>query len=431
MDPVIVVGAGIAGLSCARALVRRGIETVVLEAGNRVGGVVQSERIDGFLVEHGPNTLLPTAHTFQMLEEIGLLDTLIAAPRKAARYVVIQGRLRKIPWGPLSIPGLLRALAEPFVRSKSPEDESVAAFFRRRLGREAHERLAAPFIGGIYAGNAEKLSVAAAFPRLVEIEREYGSIMAGMARGGSRKKGEQNSARKRRSVISSFPDGMQTLPQRMAEGIRVELNSHSVRIGKTAAAAATVLATPAYAAAEVVASYDPDLSEILQAIEYAPIVIATTTLSPENAEAAPQGFGYLAPPTERLNTLGTLFSSSLFPGRAPAGRGLLTSYLGGALKPEAFDWPDTRVWEAVCPELKRLLRLPASPEPLRIFRHRRGIPQYLIGHLRWRRTLDTQLKRTPGLFLTGNYLDGVSLPATLEHGEKTAAAVAEFLKAAR
>jgi oxygen-dependent protoporphyrinogen oxidase len=252
LDPVIVVGAGIAGLSCARALARRGIETVVIESGSRVGGVIQTERINGFLVERGPNSLLPTAPTFQLLEEIGLLDTLITANRNAARYVVVNGDLRKIPLGALSLQGMARALAEPFVRSKSHEDESVADFFRRRLGREAHDRLAAPFIGGIYAGNAEKLSIAAAFPRLVEMEREYGSIMAGMLRGsGKKKEGTARSTRRRRA-ISSFPEGMETLPQRMAEGLHVELNSSHVRIGKTAAAAATVLATPAYAAAESV-----------------------------------------------------------------------------------------------------------------------------------------------------------------------------------
>jgi oxygen-dependent protoporphyrinogen oxidase len=428
VDPVIVVGAGIAGLTCARSLVRRGIETMVLEAGNRVGGVIQSEWIDGFLVEHGPNSLLPTAHTMEWLEELGLADTLLVANRKAPRYIVVDGQLRKIPFGPLTIQGMARALAEPFIRSKSHEDESVAAFFRRRLGREAHDRLAAPFIGGIYAGDSETLSVAAAFPRLVEMEREYGSIMAGMLRGSRKTSGTAKAGRRRRGV-STFPEGMETLPRRMAEGLRIELNSHNVRIGKTAAAAATVLATPAYAAADVVASHDPDLAEMLRAVEYAPIVIAATALSGESAAIAPQGFGYLAPPAERLHTLGTLFSSSLFPGRAPQGRALLTSFLGGALKPEAFDWPEQRLWDAVCPEMKRLLKIPANPEPVALFRYRRAIPQYRIGHLRWRRALDAQLKRSRGLFITGNYLDGVSVPAAMEHGEKTAAAVTEFLKA--
>jgi oxygen-dependent protoporphyrinogen oxidase len=429
LDPVIVVGAGIAGLTCARALVRRGIETVVLEAGKRAGGVIQSERIDGFLVERGPNSLLPTAHTFRMLEELGLLDTMLKADRKASRYVVVGGQLRKIPFGALSVKGMARALAEPFIRSKSGEDESVASFFQRRLGDEVYERLAAPFIGGIYAGNAERLSIAAAFPRLVETEREYGSIMAGMLRGSRRKPAEGASKPRRPGGISSFPEGMETLPRKIAEGLNIELQSQGVRIGKTASARATVLATPAYAAAEIVAPADPDLADMLNAVEYAPIVIAATTLRGAGAAGAPQGFGYLAPPVERLHTLGTLFSSSLFPGRAPAGRALLTSFLGGALRPEAYDWPDTRVWEAVCPELKRTLRIPDNPEPLALVRYRRAIPQYLIGHLRWKRALDAQLKRSPGLFLTGNYLEGVSVPAAMEHGERTAAAVAEFVEA--
>jgi oxygen-dependent protoporphyrinogen oxidase len=420
VEPVLVIGAGIAGLACAHALARRGIDTVVIEAGARVGGVIQSERIGGFLVERGPNSMLPTAHTFQLLEEIGLLGELIEADRRAPRYVVVDRRLRKIPFGALTAGGMARALAEPFIRSKSAEGESVAQFFRRRFGSQAHERLAAPFIGGIYAGDPEKLCVAAAFPRLVELEGQYGSIMTGMLRASKRQRGV------RRGVVSSFADGLETLPRRLADGLRVELNATDVRIGRTAPAAATVIATPAYAAAEIVRGYDADLAGLLAAVHYEPVVIAATAA---RAEAAmPRGFGFLAPQAERMTVLGTLFNSSLFPNRAPTGKALLTSYLGGALKPEAYDWPDTRVWDMVCPELKRVLNLSSAPDPVAVFRRRRAIPQFLAGHLGWRRALEAQLKRSPGLFVTGNYIDGVSVPAAMEHAEKTADAVAAFLE---
>jgi len=140
-----------------------------------------------------------------------------------------------------------------------------------------------------------------------------------------------------------------------------------------------------------------------------------------------RGFGFLVARGERLNILGTVFNSSLFADRAPHNRLLLTTFLGGATKPEAFDWPDQRVWDVVCSELKLVLKSSIPPEPVALFRHRRAIPQYTIGHRARTEVLRNELKRCPGLFVAGNYLDGVSVPACLEQGDATAHAVAEFL----
>jgi oxygen-dependent protoporphyrinogen oxidase len=189
-----------------------------------------------------------------------------------------------------------------------------------------------------------------------------------------------------------------------------------------------VLAVPAYSAAEILREMYPDLAAMLGGFDYAPIVIATTSMPVSSLSNPLKGFGFLAPQSERLVILGTIFSSVLFSGRAPEGRLLLTSFLGGITRPEVFDWPDERVWESVCSELKRLLNTSIRPEPLAIFRHRRAIPQYNVGHRQRVDAIASELQKIRGLFVTGNFLHGVSVPACMEHGDTTATTVSEFLR---
>jgi len=434
---VVVIGAGITGLTCGWRLQKLGYDVLILESSDRPGGVIRSESIEGHLVEWGAGSLLPTRHTFDFLDELGLLKDLIEATPKSPRYIVVNGQMKAIPFGPLSFGGLFRALGEPFIRTKSGadgnSDESVASFFRRRFGAEAHDRLAAPFVAGIYAGDTEKLSIGATFPRMLEVERSYGSLMTGMLRGKSRSKSngttssETTPAARRPSRISSFPAGMETLPRRIAEDLKIRFNTSGVRIGTDVHPKATVVTVPAYHAASIFEETNPEISAALSSVEYAPIVVAATSLPVEGLTESHRGFGFLVAKGERLNILGTVFNSSLFADRAPHNRLLLTTFLGGATKPEAFDWPDQRVWDVVCSELKQVLKSSIPPEPVALYRHRRAIPQYTIGHRSRIEVLRNELKRCPGLFVAGNFLDGVSVPACLEQGDATAHAVAEFL----
>src|SRR5678815_1867046 len=174
----------------------------------------------------------------------------------------------------------------------------------------------------------------------------------------------------------------------------------------------------------------PELAAMLGAIDYAPIVVATTSMPVRSLSAPLRGFGFLVPQSERLVMLGTVFNSLLFSGRAPEDRLLFTSFLGGVSRPEVFDWPDARIWDSVCSELKRVLKTSIQPEPLAIFRHRRAIPQYNIGHGQRVEAIARGLARIPGLFITGSFLHGVSIPACMEHGDNTATAVSEFLRSA-
>jgi len=167
---------------------------------------------------------------------------------------------------------------------------------------------------------------------------------------------------------------------------------------------------------------------MLEGVSYAPILVAASAVAEGQLKHPPVGFGFLIPRTEGLSMLGTLFSSNLFPNRAPAGQVLLTSFLGGALRPEALDWPDRRVWETVESELKEILGVEGNLRRLALFRYRTAIPQYRLGHSRWRREALQRIQRHEGLYLTGNYLGGVSVPASMEEGRRAANAVIEYVR---
>jgi protoporphyrinogen/coproporphyrinogen III oxidase len=428
MSEVIIIGAGISGLSCAWALKKLGIEAEVVEATSRAGGVIHSERMGGYLIESGPNSFQGSSTLFDLIDELDLSDELLAADPNAPRFVYLNGRLRKFPFGPLTAGGMLRVLAEPLIRSKSPKDESVGEFFRRRCGRQVHDNLVAPMLTGIYAADSDRLSMAAVFPRMIEMEKQHGSLAGAMLRSFTRRRppaAASSSKPRPRGTVFSFDNGMETLPSRLASRLSIKYGNGDVRPGE---ARATVLALPAYRAAETVRALSPQLAGMLENIKYSPMVIAATAVPEYSFKEPLRGFGFLVPRKQGVHLLGTLFSSALFTGRAPEGKILLTSFLGGAFEPEAVEWPDDRVWDTVCTELKQILGISDRPVPVALQRHRHAIPQYNIGHERWVERVGHELKNCPGLFISANYIQGVSVPACSEHGARTAQAVAEYLR---
>jgi oxygen-dependent protoporphyrinogen oxidase len=429
MTDVVVVGAGLSGLACAWQLTRAGREVVVIDRESTPGGVVRTDEIDGCLVEAGPNSILPTPEAMEIIRSTGLEPELVSAPSRLPRFVYIGGRLRKAPWV-LSVGGTLRALGEPFAARRPQDgDESLEAFFTRRFGEEVHSRLVSPFVSGIWAGDPGALGIEGTFPRLRELETRYGSVLVGLLR--SRPGGP-------RSRLSSFRGGMATLPHGLAAGVDLRPGASAIRVSsvgqrwEVASSAGTfngrcvVLALPAFRVSECLD--DPALGSCLDEVDYAPVLVAAATVGSDQTDRVPRGFGFLVPRTEGLHLLGTLFSSSVFPGRAPQGESLLTSFLGGALDRAAVAWPDDRVWETLDAELRKVLGFTGGIRPLRLYRYSRGIPQYRIGHRSWRQRVGACLAARPGLVLTGNYLDGVSVPLTLENGCQTAGAVSRHLE---
>src|SRR5438874_9430354 len=221
MPEVLIIGAGISGLACAWRLKKLGIDTEIVEAATRAGGVIRTENINGYQIEWGPNSIQPAPAALKLIDEAGLWDDLLPPDPRPPRYIYLKGRLRKFPFGPLSVGGIARILAEPFIRSKSPKDESVRDFLVRRFGKQAHDRLAGPLFTGIYAADTAQLSMAAVLPRMLEMERNYGSLTAAMLRSFTRyqKPATATTKRRPRGFTLSFPAGLETLPARLAEKV--------------------------------------------------------------------------------------------------------------------------------------------------------------------------------------------------------------------
>ncbi|HEX2486719.1 MAG TPA: protoporphyrinogen oxidase [Myxococcota bacterium] len=436
---VVVVGAGVAGLAAARALQAAGRDVAVLEAEDVPGGALRTDEVDGYTVERGPNAfqLKPPAAAF--LERARLADALVpAGPEARLRALFTGGRLEPVPTSvaaalrtPLLSPrGKLRVLAEPFVPRGDPTSESVAEFVARRLGREALERLAAPFLVGVYAGDETQLGAEAVLPALVGYERARGSIARGAlaaARDPRRSRGRTGSW--------SAPRGLGGLARALAAplGERLALGSAVTALARDGAgfavetargvrlrARGVVLAVPAPAAASLLRALDRDAAELLDSIAYAPLVSAALGVDPGSARAPIRGFGFLVPREAGLDLLGVLYMSRVFPGRAPPGRELLAAMLGGARWPGAVDAPDDVLAARLGAGLERTLGLREAPAPLALTRWRAAVAQPGRDHPRLVARLRERVAALGPLRLAGAYLDGVSIADALASGPRAA-----------
>ncbi|MFL6277954.1 MAG: protoporphyrinogen oxidase [Blastocatellia bacterium] len=453
---VVVIGAGISGLVCAYRLKSLGVDVLLIESSGRVGGVMQTEVVNDYLIERGPNSSQGSEELMALIEELGLMSDLAEGDPKAPAYVYVKGQLHAVPAGAgafiksklLSATGKLRIFAEPFIsRRRAGEEESVFSFARRRIGREAAERMVAPFVSGIYAGDAEKISVQAAFPRLWNLEASYG----GLIRGSIAKAREARRAKKAASAVLdkagptrrrliSFNGGMAILPQRLAARIgedlitgiadcslRVADSGRAVQITfnqngawRQLAADQVIIATPAKAAGSLVAPLSTKLAQLLDGIYYPPLAIVYLAYNVASVATPLDGFGFLVAPSEGLNILGCVWNSSLFAGRAPQGKALLTVFVGGARNPDAARLPDAELSATAHGELQKALGISAEPTVVGITRWERAIPQYNIGHRDRVARIEALLDQTPGLRLIGNYLHGVSTGDVIKEADRVA-----------
>jgi protoporphyrinogen/coproporphyrinogen III oxidase len=432
---VLVVGAGISGLTSAFHLLRGGLDVAVIEAAGRVGGAIRTLREGGWTFEQGPNTVLESRPAVgRLIREAGLEERKLAASPAAKKRFLWKGdRLLALPAGPgsfLTTPlfpasAKLRLLREPFI-GRAPEgaEESIAQFVRRRLGQAFLDYAVGPFVSGVYAGDPERLSVRWAVARIYALERDHG----GLIRGALAKRKGAGSGFGPGGGMVSIDGGLEELPRWLAEvveevrtgvasrGLRAEGGGFAVETDAgELRAREVVLAVPADALGAILDEASEGRSRAFAEIPYAPVVVASYGFRRADVRHPLDGFGFLAPRKESLRILGGLFPSTLYPDRAPEGHVAIAAFAGGRTDPGILDLDDDALHAALLADLDRALGLTGEPVVRHLARWPRAIPQYEIGHGRFvdlARALEREL---PGLHLAGNFIGGVSVPDCIQN----------------
>ena len=449
---VAIVGGGIAGLAAAFELQRRGVTPAVFEATDRPGGVITTDRVDGWVIDGGPDAMLvQKPGALALCRELGLEPRLVSTLTPRTAYVLREGRLHAIAEGsflgfPLrfgslaraslfSAGGRLRMGAELFMpRREGDADESIAAFVRRRFGDEAVDYLAEPLLAGIHAGDVERLSMRALFPRLLEAERQSGSVLRAFR--------ALRITPSPRGAFVSLPGGtgelVEALAAALAPGtVTLRARVHEVRragvytVDSDAGpveARAVILAAPAYVAATLLRKFDASLSALCDAIPYASTATVALGYRRDQVSHPLRGTGFVVPRVERLALMAGTWVSSKWPGRAPADHVLLRGFLGGGRDPHRLDRADDELIEAVREELTDLLGISGEPSIIRLFRWTRQSPQYEVGHLHRVATIEQRLTAIPGMFVTGSGFRAIGIPDCITDGRETAGKVADYLK---
>lgn len=453
MAAVAVVGAGLTGLTTAYRLKQRGSRVVVYEASDRIGGSIMSVRREGYLAELGPSSLAaPSAAVATLLAELGLDSSRVTAASAARhRYIVRRGRLVRLPMSPaelltsrlLSNGAKLAIFGEPLVEpGDSPLEESVAAFVRRRFNQEVLDYIVNPFIAGMFAGDPEQLSMRHAVPKLHALERTHGSVMKAFVQMMKARREAGHGAGGPGSVIS-FRGGLQEVPDALGRELSSELRLRSpvtqLRKGPqgwTVGAAfqtpelfdAVVYAAPAYSLDEV----DLDLAgaerlSTLSSILHPPVAVVALGFRRDQLSHPLDGFGFLTPEVERKRVLGVVFSSSLFPARAPDGHVMVTAFVGGTRDPDLVQADPQTLTARVLDDLRSLLGTQGEPTFRAVQVWPKAIPQYVLGYGRFKEIAEDVERRNPGLVLAGTYRDGVSLGDAINSAEQAAERIGEFL----
>jgi oxygen-dependent protoporphyrinogen oxidase len=453
MAAVAVVGAGVAGLTAAHRLKRKGYRVVVYEASERTGGVIRTERRDGYLAELGPNSMAGgSAPLVELLTQLGLDSSRVEAQREARkRYIVRKGKLVALPMSPsqllttrlLSNGAKLAIFGEPMVEpGDSPMEESVATFVRRRFNQEVLDYVANPFVGGIFAGDPEQLSARHALPRLHDLEHTHGSVMKAMGQMLRAGRGPGGPAG---PTLVSFNGGLQEITDALARELRAELRlkapTTQIRLGSkgwTVSAAyqaaelydAVIYAAPAHCADELDFVFEgADRVKTLASIDHPPVAVLALGFRRADVAHKLDGFGFLVPDVERRNVLGVIFSSAVFPGRAPEGHVLLTAFVGGVRNPDLANADLSTLTARVLDDLRLLLGVRGEPTFRAFHLWPKAIPQYALSYGRFKEIMDDAERRNLGFALAGSYRDGVAVGEVITGAGQAADRIAAHIGA--
>lgn len=454
---VAIIGGGISGLSAAYALHKRQVPYLVLEAGPSFGGVVRTATRDGFLLEGGPDSMLAQKpEGIALCRELGLGERLVPTnPDQRAVYVLHRRKLHPLPDGMMlavptrvvpfalsglfSWPGKLRMGLDLVIPGGNGRgDESIASFLRRRFGQEAVERLGEPLLAGIHAGDPERLSILATFPRFRELEEKHGSLVRGML-AVPRPKAAPGA--KPPAAFYSLRGGL----REMVDALVVRLDHESLwtrapvsEISRTASgftirfgnggevgAERVIVAAPGPRIAPALASLAPGVSRTLAAIPFASSATVLLGYRREDVAHPLDGYGMVVPQTEGLRTTALSFVSTKFPHRAPDGRVLLRGFLGGARDREVMGLSDTEMVETVKRDMQEVLGLRGQPLMAQVFRWPGGTPQLEVGHLERMAAVREEVDSVPGLHLTGAGIRSTGIPDSIADGTRAGEAAAE------
>jgi protoporphyrinogen/coproporphyrinogen III oxidase len=449
----LVVGAGISGLATAYGLQKAGVSTIIVEASHRPGGVIQTIEREGYLLECGPQSFSGNASITAICRDLEILDLRVLADPKAPRYVLIDGKLQNIPMGPGLVASSVMAggtrtaiLRDALGNSRAPEpDESIADFVRRKFSSTLLDRLVGPFVSGIYAGDPEKISLRAAFPILYQSESAAGSVVRGAFKVMKQRKAQRGGAPREKPTLQAFQKGNETLiralaaklderlfcdvalssinaldPGREPKAARFLVTMHTPRGEEKLEAERLILAVPTQVAGNLLAGLHPGFQKQLGGIEYAGVAVVSLGYRKKDVANALAGFGFLVPRSSGLNVLGTVWNSSLFPGRAPDGEALMTSFVGGATNPGMLQQSPEELANSVHREITPLLGIRKEPVFSNVTVWPRAIPQYNLGHTARIAEIEKLRLLFPGLHFAGSYLNGPAIGTCVEQALKVA-----------
>ena len=438
---LVIIGGGITGLSLAYFLLEKNpsFDIVVLESEKKAGGKIWTDKVNGFLCEGGVNGFLDNRpKTLELVSKLALTP-LRSSDNARKRFIFSEGKLHRLPESPaaffrsnlLSLSGRLRIIGEIFAPKGSGEDETLASFAKRRLGKEAYEKLIDPMASGIYAGDPEKMSLKSCFLKVYNLEQKYGSLIKGMLKlqKEAKKTGKKVGAGPG-GVLTSFYDGMGTmidaltgiLGGRLRTGIRAvsvdkQKDNYLVYLsdGSHLEAEAVVFAAPAFETSGMVKGIDKNLSSVLSEIPYPAVSVVCFGYKRERFKHPLDGFGFLIPGREGRRILGTLWDSSVFPNRAPEGYVLLRSMLGGVRMSDLALQDENRLTDVVMAELRDVMEITVQPDFVKVYTHKQGIPQYPLGHQQRLATIDKMTSNFNRLYITGNAYRGIGVNDCIEN----------------